>query len=181
MLQILKTHLIMRQFRELDISKFIYQRFRSNYLVNSEYKLNNLYILLSCLFYPVRLIFTSFNSKRIECYKIAGCGYGNYAVSKVIEDIFGEKYPDIRIQYSDEEGGKFIYSEKQSSGATSIFIPSEQLTSADAFYMPVHTTSKIVNIIIPTSLYNNPEDYSYFLKVIRALLLYGINYQITVQ
>lgn len=171
----------MRQFRDLDIGKFIYQRFRSNYLVNSEYKLNNLYILLSCLFYPVRLIFTSFNSKRIECYKIAGCGYGNYAVSKVIEDIFGEKYPNIRILYSEEEGGKFIYSEKQSSGAKSIFIPSEQLTGADEFYMPVHTTSKIVNIIIPTSLYNNPEDYSYFLKVIRALLLYGINYQIKVQ
>lgn len=181
MLKNLKMRSIMKQFREFDISKFIYQRFRSNYLVNSEYKLNNLYTLLSCLFYPVRTIFTSFNSKRIEYYKIAGCGYGNYAVSKVIEDIFGEKYPNIRILYSDEEGGKFFYSEKQSSGAKSIFIPSEYLTSADAFYMPIHTTSKIVNIIIPTSLYNDQNDYSYFLKVIRALLLYGIEYKITVQ
>ena len=95
----------MKRFRSFDISKFIYQRFRANYLVNSEYKLNNLYTLLSCMFYPVKTVFSLFDSKRIEYYKIAGCGYGNYAVKKVIADIFGDKYPNIVIQYGDDEGG----------------------------------------------------------------------------
>lgn len=169
----------MKRFRSFDISKFIYQRFRANYLVNSEYKLNNLYALLSCMFYPVKTVFSLFDSKRIEYYKIAGCGYGNYAVKKVIADIFGNKYPNIVIQYVDDEGGKFFYSQSQSDGSQ-VFMPSLSQTSASAFYMPNHTTSKVVNIIIPPELQNNTEDYSYFLKVIRALLLYGINYKIIV-
>lgn len=169
----------MKRFRDFDISKFIYQRFRANYLVNSEYKLNYLYILLSCMFYPIKILFSLFNSKRIEYYKIAGCGYGNYAVKKVIADIFGDKYPNIVIQYGDDGGGKFFYSQSQSDGSQ-VFMPSLRQTSASAFYMPNHTTSKGVNIIIPPGLQNNTEDYSYFLKVIRALLLYGINYKIIV-
>lgn len=115
----------------------------------------------------------------MEYYKIAGCGYGNYAVKKVIADIFGDKYPNIVIQYGDDEGGKFFYSQSQSDGSQ-VFMPSLSQTSANAFYMPNHTTSKVVNIIIPPELQNNTEDYSYFLKVIRALLLYGINYKIIV-
>lgn len=169
----------MKRFRDFDISKFIYQRFRANYLVNSEYKLNYLYILLSCMFYPIKILFSLFNSKRIEYYKIAGCGYGNYAVKKVIADIFGDKYPNIVIQYGDDGGGKFFYSQSQSDGSQ-VFMPSLSQTSAGAFYTPNHTTSKVVNIIIPPELQNNTEDYSYFLKVIRALLLYGINYKIIV-
>lgn len=169
----------MNRFRDFDISKFIYQRFRANYLVNSEYKLNYLYILLSCMFYPIKILFSLFNSKRIEYYKIAGCGYGNYAVKKVIADIFGDKYPNIVIQYGDDGGGKFFYSQSQSDGSQ-VFMPSLSQTSAGAFYMPNHSTSKVVNIIIPPELQNNTEDYSYFLKVIRALLLYGINYKIIV-
>lgn len=169
----------MKRFRDFDISKFIYQRFRANYLVNSEYKLNYLYILLSCMFYPIKILFSLFNSKRIEYYKIAGCGYGNYAVKKVIADIFGDKYPNIVIQYGDDGGGKFFYSQSQSDGSQ-VFMPSLRPTSASAFYMPNHSTSKVVNIIIPPELQNNTEDYSYFLKVIRALLLYGINYKIIV-
>lgn len=169
----------MKRFRDFDISKFIYQRFRANYLVNSEYKLNYLYILLSCMFYPIKILFSLFNSKRIEYYKIAGCGYGNYAVKKVIADIFGDKYPNIVIRYGDDGGGKFFYSQSQSDGSQ-VFMPSLSQTSAGAFYMPNHSTSKGVNIIIPPELQNNTEDYSYFLKVIRALLLYGINYKIIV-
>lgn len=169
----------MKRFRDFDISKFIYQRFRANYLVNSEYKLNYLYILLSWMFYPIKILFSLFNSKRIEYYKIAGCGYGNYAVKKVIADIFDDKYPNIVIQYGDDEGGKFFYSQSQ-SGGSQVFMPSLRPTSARAFYMPNHTTSKAVNIIIPPELQNNTEDYSYFLKVVRALLLYGINYKIIV-
>lgn len=169
----------MKRFRDFDISKFIYQRFRANYLVNSEYKLNYLYILLSCMFYPIKILFSLFNSKRIEYYKIAGCGYGNYAVKKVIADIFGDKYPNIVIQYGDDGGGKLFYSQSQSDGSQ-VFMPSLSQTSAGAFYMPNHSTSKVVNIIIPPELQNNTEDYSYFLKVIRALLLYGINYKIIV-
>lgn len=169
----------MKRFRDFDISKFIYQRFRANYLVNSEYKLNYLYILLSCMFYPIKILFSLFNSKRIEYYKIAGCGYGNYAVKKVIADIFGDKYPNIVIQYGDDGGGKFFYSQSQSDGSR-VFMPSLSQTSAGAFYVPNHSTSKVVNIIIPPELQNNTEDYSYFLKVIRALLLYGINYKIIV-
>ena len=148
-------------------------------MVDSEYKLNYLYILLSCMFYPIKILLSHFNSKRIEYYKIAGCGYGNYTVKKVIEDIFGNKYPNIVIQYGDDKGGKFFYSQVQ-SGAKSIFIPSLSQTSAEPFYMPNHTTSKVVNIIIPQELQNNTQDYSYFLKVIRALLLYGINYKIII-
>lgn len=131
------------------------------------------------MFYPVKTVFSLFDSKRIEYYKIAGCGYGNYAVRKVIEDIFGDKYPNIVIQYGDDEGGKFFYSQSQSVGSQ-VFMPSLSRTSASAFYMPNRTTSKVVNIIIPPELQNNTENYSYFLKVIRALLLYGINYKIIV-
>ena len=131
------------------------------------------------MFYPVRTVFSLFDSKRIEYYKIAGCGYGNYAVKKVIADIFGDKYPNIVIQYGDDGGGKFFYSQSQSDGSQ-VFMPSLSQTSASAFYMPNHTTFKVVNIIIPLELQNNTEDYSYFLKVIRALLLYGINYKIIV-
>ena len=131
------------------------------------------------MFYPIKILFSLFNSKRIEYYKIAGCGYGNYAVKKVIADIFGDKYPNIVIQYGDDEGGKFFYSQSQSDGSQ-VFMPSLSQTSASAFYMPNHTTSKVVNIIIPPGLQNNTEDYSYFLKVVRALLLYGINYKIIV-
>ena len=131
------------------------------------------------MFYPVKTVFSFFDSKRIEYYKIAGCGYGNYAVKKVIADIFGDKYPNIVIQYGDDEGGKFFYSQSQSDGSQ-VFIPSLSQTSASAFYMPNHTTSKVVNIIIPPELQNNTEDYSYFLKVVRALLLYGIIYKIIV-
>lgn len=131
------------------------------------------------MFYPIKILFSPFNSKRIEYYKIAGCGYGNYAVKKVIADIFGDKYPNIVIQYGDDGGGKFFYSQSQSDGSQ-VFMPSLSQTSASAFYMPNHTTSKVVNIIIPPELQNNTEDYSYFLKVIRSLLLYGINYKIIV-
>lgn len=131
------------------------------------------------MFYPVRTVFSLFDSKRIEYYKIAGCGYGNYAVKKVIADIFGDKYPKIVIQYGDDWGGKFFYSQSQSDGSQ-VFMPSLSQTSASAFYMPNHTTFKVVNIIVPLELQNNTEDYSYFLKVIRALLLYGINYKIIV-
>lgn len=131
------------------------------------------------MFYPIKILFSLFNSKRIEYYKIAGCGYGNYAVKKVIADIFGDKYPNIVIQYGDDGGGKFFYSQSQSDGSQ-VFMPSLSQTSASAFYMSNHSTSKVVNIIIPPELQNNTEDYSYFLKVIRALLLYGINYKIIV-
>lgn len=131
------------------------------------------------MFYPVKTVFSLFDSKRIEYYKIVGCGYGNYAVKKVIADIFGDKYPNTVIQYGDDEGGKFFYSQSQSDGSQ-VFMPSLSQTSASAFYMPNHTTTKVVNIIIPPKLQNNTEDYSYFLKVIRALLLYGINYKIIV-
>lgn len=148
-------------------------------MVDSKYKLNYLYILLSCMFYPIKILLSHFNLKRVEYYKIAGCGYGNYAVKKVIEDIFGDKYPTIVIQYGDDGGGKIFYSQSQ-SGAKSIFIPSLGQASADPFYMPNHRTSKVVNIIIPQKLQNNTQDYSYFLKVIRALLLYGINYKIII-
>lgn len=148
-------------------------------MVDSEYKLNYLYILLSCMFYPIKILLSHFNLKRVEYYKIAGCGYGNYAVKKVIEDIFGDKYPTIVIQYGDDEGGKFFYSQSQSDGSQ-VFMHSLSQTSASAFYMPNHTTYKVVNIIIPPELQNNTVDYSYFLKVIRALLLYGINYKIIV-
>lgn len=170
----------MNPFRIFDIKRYIYQRFRANYLVNNESKLNNLYVLLSCCLYPIYTLYSLFDKKRIEEYMISGTPYAKISVNATIKSIFGIKYPTIDIYYSSSISGTF-FPAIEDTISQDRYLPPEALTSSDPFYMDIPSTTKVVIISIPPELQSNQTDYPYFLKIIRSLLMYGITYKIIIQ
>lgn len=171
----------MKVFRDFDVKLFIFQRFRANYLVK-DYGgtpgINLLYALLSCLLYPVKMIFSQFSQSRAINYKIAGCPYASISVIKTLNDIFAEKYGQITVGYEASVAGNF-FPTKTTTSYKPLFLPTKE--NGNAFYMDIISTTKIVTIQITQSLRNNLNDYLYFLKVVNALIIYGVQYQIEVK
>lgn len=176
----------MLPFRKINIPMLIYQIGRPNYMVNSSYRLNNLFKFILALLSPFISIWDKYNTQRIRAYKVAQCEYGIKQVEDILNDLYdpdpNNPTPDPdytgdyrRIKCHNTTDNLYFYSESYTPDNPKYVNP---IGKTPPIYVYNYTITTNVIIEYPKELENDIKSFSNFMQTVDSLVIWGIKYEL---